>query len=121
MRHYDLLFVTKTDFQNQPFTTLWKKVEGIITKDNGKIVGFQSLGKKKLAYSIKKSTKGSYYNCNFVSPEGAIKEIENLLNLEENVLRYQTNLVNKKVDLGTLKIDYSGNIFINDKETDDEK
>jgi len=121
MRQYDLLFVTKTDFQNQPFATLWKKVEEIITKDNGKVLEFQILGKKKLAYSIKKSPKGTYYNCNFVSEERAIKEIENLLNLEENILRYQTNLVNNTVDLGTLKINYTGNIFINDKEIVDEK
>lgn len=121
MRQYETLFITTQDYQNQLFTTLWKKLEKIITKDEGKVVNFQNFGKKKLAYPIKKTTRGSFYNFNFVSAPEAVREIENLLNLEENILRYQTNVVNREVDLTTLKIEYTGNIFINDKETDDAK
>jgi small subunit ribosomal protein S6 len=115
MRQYELTLITAPDFQNQ-FTALWNKVENSITKDNGKVVDAKMLGKKKLAYPIKKSGRGCMYTINFVSLPTVIREIEHLLNLEERVLRYQTNVLKDNVDLDRLKIEYTGTIFVNDKE-----
>lgn len=65
-----------------------KKVETIVTTNQGKIVKTDNWGKRKLAYTIKNEDHAIYvYYDVELEPESAGK-IENTLNITDEVLRY---------------------------------
>lgn len=82
---YELIVVGKVEGAD----TLFTKVEKLIKDANASSVSVQKMGKKVLAYPIKKQTEAEYFLFNFEAPGESILDITQGLRLEqEQVLRY---------------------------------
>lgn len=69
--------------------SLFKKVEGLVKGVNATEIVSQKLGKKSLAYPIKRQTEAEYFLFNFEVEGEAVTSISESLRLEqEDVLRY---------------------------------
>jgi len=87
MRNYEIAVVLHPDLEIELAATL-EKVEGIITKNGGKITKKDNWGKRKLAYKINKQDWGIYVFYE-VSVDGAkINKINQSLRITEEVMRY---------------------------------
>ncbi len=85
MTTYELMFVAVNDKADQ----LLGRVEKFIKDANGEGVKVERLGKKQLAYQIKKQTDATYFVLNFQAEGEAVKPIWDKLRLEqEDLLRY---------------------------------
>lgn len=83
--NYELMIVAKTDKSD----LLINRVEKAIKEKDAKDLKVESLGKKPLAYPIKKQTDANYYVLNFDASADVIKPVSEMLRLEqEDLLRY---------------------------------
>lgn len=68
-----------------------KEIENKYTKlikENGKLKDFQNLGKKKLAYEIKKNKEGIYMQIYFESEASFITELERQYRIDDNIMKF---------------------------------
>lgn len=90
---YELIVIGKADDEELIFS----KIEKLVADSQATAVSTQKLGKKNLAYPIRKQTEGNYFLFNFEAPGEAIGAISGNLKLEqESVLRYLITRVKEK-------------------------
>jgi len=64
------------------------KVEKLVTENGGKIVKTDSWGKKKMAYKIKGQDHAVYVFYTVELDSQAVRKVESVLNITDEVLRY---------------------------------
>lgn len=88
MSQYELLYIVPTRFTEDELTPIKQKVRESIEQEGGKIFLDDSLGKKKLAYPIKKFHQG-YYLLNHFELNGAnLESLEKKLRLTDEIIRH---------------------------------
>ena len=87
MRNYEIAVVLHPDLEIDLAATL-EKVEGIITKNGGKITKKDNWGKRKLAYKINKQDWGIYVFYEVSVDCAKINKINQSLRITEEVMRY---------------------------------
>lgn len=93
MRKYEVGLVISPELEEEALTELMDKVRGWITEGDGQILNVDNWGKRHLAYPINKFNDGYYV---FVTAEmnpGAVRALEQNLNISEVFLRYLTTRV----------------------------
>jgi small subunit ribosomal protein S6 len=93
MRKYELVYIADPELDTEGLSTLEEKIKGWIEGAGGKAVNFDSWGKRRLAYPIKKRNDGFYIIVEIEMPPNAGVTVEQDLRLNEQILRYMiTNL-----------------------------
>ncbi|MDR5659092.1 30S ribosomal protein S6 [Serpentinicella sp. ANB-PHB4] len=87
MRKYELMYIVKTDLEEEKRNQLLNKVTGII-ETNGEVENVDEWGTRKLAYEIEKLTEGYYVLINFKSTIDVPKEVERNLRISDSVIRH---------------------------------
>lgn len=88
IRKYELMFVLQPDFTEDEVVVEAKKITDILVKYGAEITQTVDLGKKKLAYPIKKHRYAYYQLVDFSAEGSSIQLINNALRLEPQVLRH---------------------------------
>ena len=68
---------------------LQDKITGLIN-ENGKVEEVVDMGKRKLAYEIKKNKEAYYMQINFESKPEAITELERIYRITDGILKFIT-------------------------------
>lgn len=89
MRSYELIMIVDPEIGEDDINAVINKVSEFITQLHGKVVKVEKWGKRKLAYKIKKNTKGYYVIFYFTALPSVIKEIDRTLHYNEKILRHQ--------------------------------
>jgi len=87
--HYELLYLVPAKFTDEEIEQAKNLVKELITKHGGNITLEDSLGKKKLAYPIKKILQGAYLLIEFDIEGENLKKFNEDLRLEPKILRHQ--------------------------------
>jgi small subunit ribosomal protein S6 len=90
MKHYEQIFILKPTLTAEETTSRLEAIKDSITKNGGEILGFQDAGLRKLAYKVKKHSRGYYGVIYFKTNPSAIAEIERVLSISEDVIKYMT-------------------------------
>ncbi len=88
MKKYEIMFIVKSTQESNDIKTSAEFMKNIITDNKGKVVEFNELGEKKLAYSIKKEISGYYYVMIVEAGNEAINELNRKASINENILRH---------------------------------
>ncbi|MBA2124129.1 30S ribosomal protein S6 [bacterium Unc6] len=96
MRVYEGMFVTKVVFLKEDEEQLLGQIEENITKQGGKILEKQSLGKRKLSYTIQKQTEGGYTRFLFEIEPSSVRILERIYRLQDGILRFGIFLCEQK-------------------------
>lgn len=88
LNQYELLYIVPAQFTEDELTPVKQKVREVIEKAGGKISLEDNLGKKKLAYPIKKMFQGYYLLNHFEMESSGIEAFEKDLRLTDHVLRH---------------------------------
>jgi small subunit ribosomal protein S6 len=99
MREYETVYVMQPQLTEAQVNQINAKVQGLIEKHGGRLFYTRSMGKRNLAYRIKKQTKGIYFCLDYAAGGGCVNEIEHNLMLDENVLRFLTTVRAEKIDV----------------------
>lgn len=90
MKNYELLYIVSNQYTEEELPAIREKVNELIVKRGG-VVGYQeNLGKRKLAYPIKKVAHGYYVITEFELEEGKnLETINTDLRLDKEIVRAQ--------------------------------
>ncbi len=99
MREYETVYIAQPQLTDAQVSQLNTRLKSLIEKHDGRLFYARSLGKKNLAYRIKKQTKGIYFCLDYTAAGGCITELERSLMLDENILRFLTVVKAEKVDV----------------------
>lgn len=97
MNNYEAMFIFKPNIDEENLEKEIKSVEQAI-KINGKgEVKYDNLGKKTMAYEVKKFKEGVYVNYVFTAQPLAIKEIKETLKHKDDILRFMFLVKGRKI------------------------
>jgi small subunit ribosomal protein S6 len=97
LREYETTFIVQPEISDEGREALCQKLDAALEKQGSIRLMLDDVGKRKLAYEIKKFQKGHYATLTYLDDGRAVKEIERLLRLEESVLRFLTVQVSDEV------------------------
>lgn len=88
MNNYELTVVLDGKASPAKKTAVTKSIEKILTMGKGKLGKVEDWGTKDLAYKIAKSTTGVFLHMPVSMESSFVKQLDNKLKMEENVIRY---------------------------------
>lgn len=97
MRKYETIYIVQPDLGEDDIKALSEKVQEVITSMKGDCRRLEDWGSRKLAYPVKKQTRGRYFYLNFEGNPALIAELERRLRLDDRVLRYQSVKLEKEL------------------------
>ena len=87
MNKYESVIIINPNVDEAGIKALEDKFTGLIN-ENGKVEKVDNMGKRKLAYEIKKFAEGTYLVFEFESKPEAIKELERVYRITDDVLKF---------------------------------
>jgi small subunit ribosomal protein S6 len=99
LRRYETIVITHADCPDDEIQSIIDKYKAIIESRKGLVVKIDKWGKRKLAYEIKKVSRGFYILFDFVGQADAVDELERNLNIDDKILKFMTVKTNDKVDM----------------------
>lgn len=87
MTNYEIMFIVKNTIEEPEIKKTADALQKLI-KSGGKVIEFKEMGKRKLAYPIKKELTGTYYVMDVQAEHDTIKEFDRKVLINENVLRH---------------------------------
>jgi len=87
MNKYETIFIAIPSLEDGRIKDLIQKFSDLINSD-GKVEIVEELGKKKLAYEIKKQKEGFYILINFEANPSLIKELERVYRITDEVIKF---------------------------------
>ena len=87
MNKYESVIIINPNLENEALATLVKKFSDLIDTD-GKVSSIEELGKKRLAYEIKKHKEAHYVLVNFEANPELITELERIFRITDDVIKY---------------------------------
>lgn len=97
MHNYELLYIIPNQYTDEEAKKIKEKIDQMLKGFGGVINHEEDMGKKKLAYPIGQVAHGYYFLTEFELEDGRkLKEINNFLRLDKEILRAQI-IVKKKL------------------------
>lgn len=87
MNKYESVVIVNPSVEEQAMKALVAKFTDLINS-NGKVEKVEELGKKKLAYEIKKNSEGYYIVINFEANPELITELERVYRITDEVIKF---------------------------------
>ena len=94
--NYESTFIVSPELPTEKIEELIEKVKKAVEGSNGQMKLVQQLGKKKLAYPIRKLREGAYVYMELSGPGDMIPTLENFYKVHDTIIRYLTVKVEKK-------------------------
>ena len=96
MRKYEIMIIIDPDVDERQVPTLLEKHLKVITASNGTVDGQDVWGKRRMAYEINKKAEGTYAVLNVTAPADAVKEMDRLMSIDEQIMRAKVMRTDKK-------------------------
>lgn len=87
MNKYESVVIVSPNLDEAGLKALEEKFTGLINK-NGKVESVENMGKKKLAYEIKKFEEGTYLLFNFEAKPDSITELERVYRITDDIIKF---------------------------------
>lgn len=88
MNKYESVIIINPSLDEQGTKEVITKFTDLITNNDGKVENVDEMGKRKLAYDIKKQQEGIYEVLNFESKPEAIAELERIYRITDDIMKY---------------------------------
>ena len=87
MKDYEIMYVVKT-IEEEAFEAVVSKFNKLIIDNGGKVEKTDRWGKKRLAYEIQDFNEGLYVLVTFSAEPAAVKELDRVMKITEEILRH---------------------------------
>ena len=88
MPQYEIMYILSSQVVDTDEPELTKSITDFITSTGGTITREEKLGKKRLAYPIKKTRNGFYVMLQFTATSDKLKDIEHKIRVTQGVVRH---------------------------------
>ena len=90
MPTYETVFITVPSLTDQEETDLVGSLAQVVTDDGGSLVANERMGRRRLAYAVRKFEDGVYTRFLYDSTPAAPKELDRRIRLSDKILRHLT-------------------------------
>jgi small subunit ribosomal protein S6 len=90
MRIYESLFIIRPSLSDEETGALIEKMRNVADKAGAQFIKAENLGKKKLAYEVRRERKGTYAYFYFKAPNQTVAELERAYRLEDHIIKFLT-------------------------------
>lgn len=87
MNKYESVIIINPNLEEEAIKALIEKISNLINTD-GKVSSVEEVGKKKLAYEIKKNKEGFYVVFKFEANPELITELERVYRITDEVIKF---------------------------------
>ena len=88
MTNYEIMFIVKSTMEEPEIKAVAEDMQKIINNKKSKVIEFKEMGRRKLAYPIKKELSGYYYVMTVSADRTTIAEFDRKAQINEKILRY---------------------------------
>ena len=103
MRRYETFVIIDPDISQEQREPVLERVRELVTQQDGFMIFEDVWGERKLAYEIKKKTRGFYVRFDYCGLAPLVNEIERFFRIDDRALKYMTVVLDKDVDLEKVK------------------
>jgi small subunit ribosomal protein S6 len=103
MRRYETIFIVDPDVSDEQRGLLFTRLEELFTQYGGFLVARDEWGVKKLAYEIRKRSRGFYVRVDYCGDGPLVDEIERSFRIDDKILKFMTIILAKDVDIEQVK------------------
>ena len=89
-RFYEVMFIVRPDTQDEDVDKLIAGFEATVTNGGGTIRSTEKLGRRKLAYTVRKFNEGNYILLTIDADGTLVHELERRLRVSEPVIKFIT-------------------------------
>ncbi|HKO18387.1 MAG TPA: 30S ribosomal protein S6 [Acidobacteriaceae bacterium] len=89
-RTYEIMFIVRPDVEEADLDKLIEGFTHTITAGGGEVKGTEKMGRRRLAYTVRKFNDGFYVLLTVIAPGSLIGEIERRLRVSEPVIKFIT-------------------------------
>jgi small subunit ribosomal protein S6 len=87
-RTYELMFIVRPDMTEEDQDKLISTLETAVTSSGGLVKNVEKMGKRRLAYTVRKFHDGLYMLLSFEGSGGLVHELERRLRVTEPVIKF---------------------------------
>ena len=89
-RTYELMFIVRPDMTEEDLDKLISTLQSVVTPSGGTMVKIEKMGKRRLAYSVRRFHEGIYVLMVVEGGGAVIHELERRLRVTEQVIKFLT-------------------------------
>ena len=89
-RTYEIMFIVRPDVEEAEIDKLIEGFSGNVTNGGGEIKSVEKMGRRRLAYTVRKFNDGFYILLTIAAEGSLIAEIERRLRVSEQVIKFIT-------------------------------
>jgi len=104
-REYETIYILSPQVDPDEADRIGGKMSEVVERLRGKLTKVDNWGKRRLAYPIRKNTRGVFVYMRYVGFGDLVAELERNLRMLDSVIRHQTILLNDEVDPATVAVD----------------
>ena len=95
-RVYEVMYIITPESTDEDVTRINENLQGVIEKEGGTVVKLENMGRRRLAYEIKRKTEGHYVLFEIEGSGSEIAELERRMRVNDAIIRYITVRVDEE-------------------------
>ena len=95
-RTYELMFIVRPDMADEDLEKLVSTLESTVTSASGTVKNVERMGKRRLAYVVRKFREGIYVLMTIEGAGAVVHELERRLRVTEQVIKFITVRVDEE-------------------------
>ena len=103
MKRYETIIIFDPDLSKEAEAPVLERVNDLIPQFKGFLIETDDWGTKKLAYDIRKKSRGHYVRFDFCGDGTLIQEMERFFRIDDKILKFMTVLLDEDADLDAIK------------------
>ena len=88
MNTYEVMYILSPELDEEGIEAAVSRFTDLITADGGEVTQFERMGRRRLAYEIKKFTEGFYVLIEFKGGSEVAQELDRVMKITDSVIRY---------------------------------
>lgn len=104
-REYETIYILPPSIDADDAARIATRISEVVERLGGKITKVDNWGRRKLAYTIAKQTRGIFVYVKYVGFGDLVAEVERNLRLFESVIRFMTIVLDGTLDIETVTVD----------------
>lgn len=87
-KQYEMMYILNARLDDDAQKQIQTRIQETIARIGGKLEKTEAIGRKRLAYPIKKQNDGIYVLAHFEADSRSLKELTRVMNITEGLLRH---------------------------------
>lgn len=104
-REYETIYILQPQVDPDEADRVANRMAEVVTRLEGRLTKVDNWGKRKLAYPIRRHTRGVFVYLRYLGFSDMVAEIERNLRMLDSVIRHQTIQVQAEVDPAVVTVD----------------